>query len=242
MSKRTQVTLGLLGLLAALPGMGAVVMDYKSDTYNLYTNRDAILGTDLANQGQATVASYSANADGGAFANTEGGSGGAAAFCDGGAGGAYNSRGDAWGTSVDVYFNLNGGTGGCAQGYNVSEVRIFSGWPDDRGGTRFSVQYSVVGSADWVTLYAYNPSDRGTGQTLGNEFVIYNNTAGTNLISQCDALRVSLTPVVNGGYTEWLGTVYQEFDVLGTPVPEPAALSLLGLAGLALWRRRGAAR
>ncbi|MFA5204080.1 MAG: PEP-CTERM sorting domain-containing protein [Lentisphaeria bacterium] len=241
MSKTTKLTTGLLGLLVgalAASAGAAVTMEYKSDTYNAYTNRDVILNTDLANQGQATVASYSANADGGGFDNTEGGSDGAAAFCDGGAGGAYNTRGDAWGTSADVYFNLDSGTGGCAQGYNISQVRIFSGWPDDRGGTRFSVDYSVVGSADWVTLYSYSPSTRGTGQTLGNEFIIYNSVGGVNLISNCDAIRINMTPVANSDYSLWLGTVYQEIDVLGTPVPEPASLGLLLLGGLALLRRR----
>lgn len=93
------------------------------------------------------------------------------------------------------------------QGYDISEIRMFSGWMDSRAGQSYTLDYSVVGEDEWINL--------GTVSELISNGSLLTRTydaAGGLIASGVDAIR--MIQVDTG--TVGSGTVFREIDVIGT--------------------------
>jgi hypothetical protein len=137
-------------------------------------------------------------------------------------------------TSVTVTFTLN--TSASPLGYDISSVRNIQGFPSHAGiyaNQMFDILYSTVSDPSTfqpLATISYQPfaaNDNNSGSTM----VTLTNTTGV-LATQVAALQLNI-PI-----TSSQSAVYREFDVFGTPIPEPSACALLGLGGLLLLKRR----
>lgn len=162
-----------------------------------------------------------------------------------GGGGPYGD----WATNTSMTIaSVGGDVGGLGTPSLVSGnlLRSYSGWLNENGDpsfsasfsggiTSFSADFAGVATAADVHLYAY------LGTTLvqsvtgasGGQFTLA--LAGSGLFD-----RVVITP---GSWGDWAGVDNIAFDRAETPptgVPEPATMAImaLGLAGVAITRRR----
>lgn len=134
-----------------------------------------------------------------------------------------------WGNSSTTY-NLD--VVAAPLGYDISEIRLFSGWNDGRAGQSYEIFYSLVGNAAFTSLgTVFAPASNGSLLTRTY------NLDSTAFLTGVDAIR--FTQINND--LMGTGTVFREFDVLGVAsVPEPATSLLMTVtcAALALVRRR----
>jgi hypothetical protein len=176
----------------------------------------AVSATDLVNAGQPTLAGYAEsvapqfgpfNANDGVATNASD----AAGF---------------WRVSLPVTITFELNLSSNALGYDITRIDSFAGWQG--GGTqtyanqKFTVEYSVVGSADFTPLSAvdYSPFTSTTSSNPAyTQCAITENSSGI-LASGVDAIRfVYSTPTVSGGTNG--GLVLQEIDVAGVPTGSP---------------------
>ena len=140
---------------------------------------------------------------------------------------------NAWG-NVTTTYNLDITTN--TLGYNISEIRLFSGWTDGRAGQEYNIEYSLVG-APLTFLALGSVTDP---QTNGSLLTRTYDDSGANILSGVAAIQFIQDTVGLDGTR----TVFREFDVLGgavpKPIPEPSTiiLTVLGLMGLGCRRRR----
>lgn len=115
---------------------------------------------------------------------------------------------------------------------NITSIITYGGWQDGgRDQQHYTVAFatSVGGAFTDITTVNYNPPDpAGHPQTTR---VTITDSTGT-LASNVKVLRFTFNATENG----YSG--YDEIDVAGTLVPEPASLVFLGVAGLGLLARR----
>ena len=118
---------------------------------------------------------------------------------------------------------------------NVSDITqfvIYSGWND---GGRDEMNVTVGVSGDGTTFTdLFTATANTAGSTPITHRVSAVDDAGGALARNVQFVRYSFNPTENG----YSG--YVELDVIGTVVPEPGSLSVLGLAGATLLRRRRA--
>jgi hypothetical protein len=160
----------------------------------------------------------------------------------GGAASSLNS-----GTAADIFYadaaysvtfnlNLDVFTGGSALGYDISSINTFTGWEDERVKQSYSVEYSLVGSASYISLGTFTNSpvtSPGAGNTYSLQLILTDST-GT-IVSGVDSIRFNLNPVYIDTYTQNGGSLYREIDIAGVAtVPEPSTYVLLGLGVVAL--------
>jgi hypothetical protein len=139
-----------------------------------------------------------------------------------------------WGQGQTTYvFNTSVNT----LGYNISEIRLFSGWMDGRAGQSYSIDYSLVGAPNTFIPLGTVSAPVSDGSLLTRTY----DSTGANILTGVAAIQFNQIDNDLAGS----GTVFREFDVLGSPTlpaPEPTSLATLcGLSamGLLLFLRRG---
>lgn len=117
-------------------------------------------------------------------------------------------------------------------GYNIDQIDLYSNWGSGQGRDeiRVTIAFSLVTTPTLfdqvlVTNEAYNPP---------------NETQGKMSITDIDATGIAGVRFDWPSGQENNAVGYSELDVIGsaTPVPEPSSTLLIGLASLALLRRR----
>jgi hypothetical protein len=137
-----------------------------------------------------------------------------------------------WGQGTTTYnFDVTTNT----LGYDIAEIRLFSGWNDGRAGQSYNIEYSLIGNPSFLLLGVV--SDLRTDGSLLTR--TYDNGGGF-ILSGVDAIRFNQ---INNGLAG-TGTVFREFDILGSAsVPEPASIAIwivlaLGIVSCACRRAR----
>lgn len=121
-------------------------------------------------------------------------------------------------------------------GYTISNINVFGGWQDPgRDQQSYTVAYSTVLTPDTytdITTVNFSPPlSGGVGSAPVYTSVAISSDSGP-LADNVSKVRFTFNASENG----YCG--YRELDVIGTAVPEPGSLALLGLTALGLVRRR----
>lgn len=107
-------------------------------------------------------------------------------------------------------------------GYDISEVKVFTGWTDGRAGQSYTLRFSFIGSTSFSDILTVSQTASNTGLVSR----VFNDT-GALLGTGVDQIQFAVT--TSGG----LASVYREIDV----IPEPCS-ALLGSVGLLVLLRR----
>ncbi|MDA3925277.1 MAG: hypothetical protein PF904_11335 [Kiritimatiellae bacterium] len=105
-------------------------------------------------------------------------------------------------------------------GYDISEIRLFSGWNDSRAGQSYRIEMLAVGDTNFVEL--------GTVNWLVSAGALLTRTYRTGgLPVATNVVAVRFTQIDDGD--AGAGTVFREFDVLGYPstLPPPRGTVIL---------------
>ena len=119
-------------------------------------------------------------------------------------------------------------------GYDIMNITTYGGWNDSgRDKQLFAISYSLVGEVGFHYLDSINfdPPATGPAQVATGVRAVF-----ATSLTGVDAIRFDF---LSGQENSYGG--YAEFDVFGSPVPEPSTLALVGLGGvglLAMRRRR----
>jgi hypothetical protein len=128
-------------------------------------------------------------------------------------------------------------------GYNLTEIRTYTGWDTGRDGQEYLLAYSLVGApGTFYTLATVGPYDVSSSLSYGRILVSVTDPLEGTLIGNVAALRFTFTTYENNA------SAWREIDVIGTPasIPEPAHAALLFavamVGALVVRRRRGKAQ
>lgn len=156
----------------------------------------------------------------------------ATVYGQGGSGGddidhaAYGSvTGTVGGGDIDTFVTYDLGSP-----HFLSQVDVYMGWNDSgRDDSSFNLLVSSNG-VDFNAVAMYDKGGDNTGQ-IGNPVTNLHSITddgGGYIASGVQYVQLQFTDADNG----WAGMV--ELDVFGRQVPEPSAIAMMGLAGLAL--------
>lgn len=210
------------------------------DPYDASTTGSPILtpsSTDLVSGMTATV-TYNLLA-GPPGSTTQESSSGEVAWTDG-------SIATVYGTGHAGYGSVDGRVGGAALQtyvtfdlgafYNISQVDVFLGWNDSG---RDDSSFNLLASTDNVAFttiasYTKGPDNTGAITTPVTNLHSITDDGGAAISSGVRYIQFEFTDADNG----WAGLA--EVDIIGTAVPEPSSLVLLGISSLAAagFRRR----
>jgi len=227
--KPTPVFIAAALTLSTYAACGAVTFtEVQSNSDTAYVAN--VSNSDLINQGASTLAAatVASSYDGTAWSG--------AGINDGLGGTIADGRDALYGLSPATFprisiFDLNLATN--TLGYDITSITSIAAWNNTvvgYGDQNFTVEYSVVGSASYTTLFANHAFGTLTG--TGATMITATDSSGV-LASGVDSIRVTYLTPVSGR------TMVQEFDVNGVAtVPEPSAILLGTLGMLGLLRRR----
>ena len=116
-------------------------------------------------------------------------------------------------------------------GYTISEIRSFAGWNQNGSklaNQKYELLVRVIGNAAFTSLgtFTYAPfDDSDTAEAAATKMVL---SAPNGVIATgVDAVRfVVMDPGFNNGNLSIDGSVYFEFDVLGSAIPVPPVPSI----------------
>ncbi|MFA5207029.1 MAG: PEP-CTERM sorting domain-containing protein [Lentisphaeria bacterium] len=231
----------VLAALSLAPAGAAVIEthSYTTDSTNNYNG--LISATDLINAGQDSLLSATST---GAFQGNNDATHGLAGTHDGKGQGLVPGDDQAntaftYNNAVTLTYTLNTtGTNGSATGYTIMAVDVVAGWPSAAKYANQSWSVAVATVANPTVFnkladVAYYPADGSEGSSGYTHVQLTRDTGA--LATGISAIQVVLNATTS---------IISEIDVTGfaTPVPEPAALTLLlaGLLGTGLRHRRPA--
>jgi hypothetical protein len=97
-------------------------------------------------------------------------------------------------------------------GYDITEIRLFSGWDGGRAGQSYRISYSLAGTpATFIDLGTVSALRLTTGSLLTRTYDL----TGAKILKGVAGLRFTMIDNGNAG----VGTVFREFDVLGVKTP-----------------------
>jgi hypothetical protein len=145
------------------------------------------------------------------------------AFGASGASGGTASVAPGLGTTIRFDLDLSANP----LGYILTRMETFASWDTGRDGQEYTVAYSTVAAPNTFTTLAVVPEfEAPVGTPFADSHTRISLTDDTGVLAtNVASIRYTFTTV------EANGTAYREFDVFGTPVPEPSGLSLVCLAG-----------
>ena len=130
-------------------------------------------------------------------------------------------------------------------GFDIQDIRVFTGWDSNRAQAGYVISYSTVGDASFTTLGTVaSPADQGSANNANDRMFLtrtYDDGGATIAgLTGVDAIRFNwdFSDNTNGGTR---GPVVREIDIIGlatVAVPEPSSAALLGLGAFALVLRR----
>lgn len=122
--------------------------------------------------------------------------------------------------------------------FNLTQIDVFAGW-NDSGRDEFSfdllVSYDDVNYST-IATYTKGPDNTGDFTTPITSRITILDNGGADIASNVRYVRLDIVDADNG----YAGMA--EFDVFGTPIPEPTSLALLAFGGLAMVIRRRRSR
>lgn len=213
---------------------------YSGSSANSFGAFDGnIAANDLINIGQSSLlsAASTVGANEGSLDGTHDGTGGQS---------GTNNAWYAGGSTVTFALNLNAGTGGSPEGYTISGVNSFAGWPnnDTFSNQVYLLQVATLLNPSFTTIESVNYQPF----TNINNFPNDPSSTEVSITSTSGPLATGVTavqfvlgiPTIPGAAS---GTVWQELDVIGRATPEPSSIVLWGVViagGLLVARRRNA--
>jgi hypothetical protein len=213
--------------------------------------------TDLANAGQATLAStaWSGGVSGAYGSSPAQLNNGLYAPSELDGGGAPNGYVNAGGTDSTLLATVGSTyTIDFTSGMDITTIDVYSAMTGTtRAKQNWKLEYSLAGSASYQTIVeptlALNVAQNSNGNRQGSWYNKITLTAGAGELLNVDSLRFTfLEPTyhapTDGANSTMLETGYREIDVFGAAaIPEPSTVSVLlgGIGTLLLRRRRGRA-
>lgn len=237
----------IVGLLSAGTARGAVVVNSAKDVAPAGTPGDPYTpfaftasDSDLAEGLTATVAYVNVDSSPGAGSTTLEGAAGEAAWTDGSLSTVYG------GGDLSAYGTIQAHEGGSDPDealitfdlgalYDLSQIDVYIGWVDSgRDDASFNVFVAGTDGVFGSSILSYTKPADDTGaftSPVTNRHRIVDDGAA-NIANSVQFVRFEFTDSDNG-YAGGL-----EFDIFGTPIPEPGTIALLTLGGFALLVRR----
>lgn len=111
-----------------------------------------------------------------------------------------------WAQGTTTY-NLDVSTN--TRGYDISAIRLFSGWDGYRAGQYYDINYRKVGSSSFVNLGTVSAGKDSAGSLLTNTY----HSSSNVILTGVDAIQF-VDHSNESGFDA--GTVFREFDVVGT--------------------------
>lgn len=109
-------------------------------------------------------------------------------------------------------------------GYDLSQIRTYTGWDTGRDGQAYSLAYSTASApATFLALATVGPFDPASVTGNGNLQVTISDLFAGTLVGNVAALRFIFTSFENNA------SAWREIDVFGTPtaIPEPSTYAAL---------------
>jgi len=114
-----------------------------------------------------------------------------------------------------VTYNLN--LTAAPRGYDITEIRLFSGWDGGRAGQSYRISYSLAGTpATFIDMGTVSALTAAKGSMLTRTY----DRTGATILKGVAGLRFTM---IDNGYAG-SGTVFREFDVLGVETPPKGTL------------------
>jgi len=193
---------------------GTVQATYSNSTTSLaYSPRtDGVLSNDLVLNGQPSSAgSTSSITPSGGFALS--------GLTDGSTSSSDNTKctyfSTGWPVTLTFNLNTNTATGGCAAGYNISEIETIGGWTTGFVDQRYTVWVKAVGSSSYVQVGG-NFLDPSVTSSTNSTRTVITDSSGTLATGIQSVQLVYSTPAQTGGQV-----VIQEVAICGTATSGP---------------------